>query len=398
MSRSSTHSGTLVLLAASFLAVALGSIHAFSVLVPSLENHFDAPRALVSATYSLALGSLTVAVLFGHRVFACFSASRFVLLICAVAALGALIAATAPSLPIVWLGYSLFFGGANGLGYSFGLHIASQANEGREGTSIGIVTAAYALGATASPFFFAQAITFGGVRAAMFGLAGALIFASLICASLLYTSKVVLKSEASQTSHPNLRLGEVVLLWVGYGSAVAAGLMTIGHAAGIASAQGFEGAIWTAPALIAACGLAGSLIAGRLVDQILAPRLLVALPFLSVAALSVVSVSINPGLTMCSLAVVGFSYGGLIAAYPAVIAKIFGAANSSKIYGRVFTAWGCAGIFAPWLAGILFDRTHSYQLALWIAGLLGITSICAILALFRTGSHTAIPKSKSETC
>lgn len=162
MSRSSTHSGTLVLLAASFLAVALGSIHAFSVLVPSLENHFDAPRALVSATYSLALGSLTVAVLFGHRVFACFSASRFVLLICAVAALGALIAATAPSLPIVWLGYSLFFGGANGLGYSFGLHIASQANEGREGTSIGIVTAAYALGATASPFFFAQAITFGG--------------------------------------------------------------------------------------------------------------------------------------------------------------------------------------------------------------------------------------------
>ena len=101
MSRSSTHSGTLVLLAASFLAVALGSIHAFSVLVPSLENHFDAPRALVSATYSLALGSLTVAVLFGHRVFACFSASRFVLLICAVAALGALIAATAPSLPIV---------------------------------------------------------------------------------------------------------------------------------------------------------------------------------------------------------------------------------------------------------------------------------------------------------
>jgi OFA family oxalate/formate antiporter-like MFS transporter len=150
--------------------------------------------------------------------------------------------------------------------------------------------------------------------------------------------------------------------------------------------------------LIAACGLAGSLIAGRLVDQILAPRLLVALPFLSVAALSVVSVSINPGLTMCSLAVVGFSYGGLIAAYPAVIAKIFGAANSSKIYGRVFTAWGCAGIFAPWLAGILFDRTHSYQLALWIAGLLGITSMCAILALFRTGSHTAIPKSKSETC
>ncbi len=58
MSRSSTHSGTIVLLAASFLAVALGSIHAFSVLVPSLENHFDAPRALVSVSYSPTLGQI----------------------------------------------------------------------------------------------------------------------------------------------------------------------------------------------------------------------------------------------------------------------------------------------------------------------------------------------------
>jgi OFA family oxalate/formate antiporter-like MFS transporter len=90
---------------------------------------------------------------------------------------------------------------------------------------------------------------------------------------------------------------------------------------------------------------------------------------------------------MCSLAVVGFSYGGIIAAYPAVIAKIFGAANSSRIYGRVFTAWGCAGIFAPWLAGILFDRTHSYQLALWMAALLGVISMCAILAFFHMGAH-----------
>ena len=386
MPRPRTDSGTLVLLAASILAFALGSIHAFSVLVPPLENHFGAPRALVSATYSLALGSLTIAVLFGHRLFTCFSASRFVLLICTVAALGALIAATAPSLPIVWLGYSLFFGGANGLGYSFGLHIASQANEGREGTSIGIVTAAYALGATISPFFFVQAVTFGGVRSAMFGLAGALVLAALICASLLKVSKVAFKAEAGQTSHTNLRIGEFLLLWVGYGSAVAAGLMTIGHAAGIAHAQGFGGAVWTAPALIAACSLAGSLIAGRLVDQILAPRLLVALPLLSAAGLGVLSVPMNPDLTMCSLAVVGFSYGGIIAAYPAVIAKIFGAANSSWIYGRVFTAWGCAGIFAPWLAGILFDRTHSYQLALWMGGILGVTSICAILVFFRQGT------------
>jgi OFA family oxalate/formate antiporter-like MFS transporter len=391
MPRSRSHSGTLVLLSASLLALALGSIHAFSVLVLPLESRFQAPRALVSVTYSIALGTLTLAVLLGHRVFARFSASRFVLIIGTVGALGAGVAATAPSLPVFWLGYSLLFGGANGMGYGYGLQIASQSNAGREGTAMGIVTAAYALGATISPVLFAQALTFGGIQAAMFGLGIALISAALTCASLMHVSGATFKSEGRQSAQTNLRRGEFALLWVGYGSAVAAGLMTIGHATGIASSQKFGGAIWAAPALIAAFSLAGSLIAGRLVDRMAALRLLVSLPALSVAALSVLSVPISPGLMMCCLAVVGFSYGGIIAAYPAVIAKMFGAAQSSLIYGRVFTAWGCAGIVSPWLAGRLFDSTGSYQWALRIAGLFGLLSICAILALFRRGRPDPVP-------
>ncbi len=46
---------------------------------------------------------------------------------------------------------------------------------------------------------------------------------------------------------------------------------------------------------------------------------------------------------------------------------------------------------------LLFDRTHSYQLALWITALLGVTSMCAILAFFHMGAHGPIPKSKRET-
>jgi OFA family oxalate/formate antiporter-like MFS transporter len=386
-----SHSCSLVLLSASLLALALGSIHAFSVLVVPLEIRFEAPRALVSVTYSIALGTLTLAVLLGHRVFARFSAPRFVLIIGTVGALGAGVAAMAPSLPVFWLGYSLLFGGANGLGYGYGLQIASQANAGREGTAMGIVTAAYALGATVSPVLFVQAVTFGGVRAAMLGLAGALILAAVICATLMHVSQAAFKPEGGHTPQSKLRPGEFLLLWVGYGSAVAAGLMTIGHAVGIARSQKFEGAIWAAPALIAACSLAGSLIAGRWVDQVPAPRLLVGLPVVSVAALGVLSVLISPGLMMCCLAGVGFAYGGIIATYPAVIAKLFGAKNSARIYGRVFTAWGCAGIVSPWLAGRLFDGTGSYQWALRIAGLLGLLSICAILAFFRRGRPDPVP-------
>ena len=377
--------------AASILAIVLGSIHAFSVFLIPLEVRFDAPRGAVSATYSLALVALTTAVFFGHRLFGRWSAGGFVLAIGLIATLGALVAAFAPSLPIVWIGYSLLFGGANGLGYGFGLQIASQANAGREGTAMGVVTAAYALGATISPILFTQAVTYGGFQAAMFGLMAALIGAAVLCAMVLRVSRTVFRSEDHQTPQITVRPGEFLLLWLGYGTGAAAGLMTIGHAAGIASAKGFDGAIWAGPALIAVSNLAGSLIAGRLVDRISAIGMLVGLPVVSMAGVSVLALSSSFGPMLVCFAIVGFSYGGIIAAYPAAIAKTFGVLNSTRIYGRVFTAWGCAGLISPWLAGRLFDWTGTYQIALWTAGALGLVSVCAILGFFAHRPVVTVP-------
>ena len=168
------HKSKLVLVSASLLAATLGSIHAFSVFLIPLESSFQTTRSMVSLTYSLALVALTVAVLLGHKVFSRFAPSVFVLSVCIFAAIGALIAAVAPSLAWVWFGYSLLFGGANGLGYGFGLQIAAQANPGREGTAMGIVTAAYAFGAAVSPGLFTYALSLGGFHTAMLGLFGAL--------------------------------------------------------------------------------------------------------------------------------------------------------------------------------------------------------------------------------
>ena len=165
------------MLAASVLAAVLGSVHAFSVFLDPLEQAFAASRGAVSLTYSLALGFLTLAVLFGHRIYARWAASVFVLGVCSLAATGALIAGFAPSLSLVWLGYSLLFGAANGLGYGFGLQLAAQANPGRAGFAMGVVTAAYALGAGVAPPLFVVALTLGGFTAAMIGLAAVLIFA-----------------------------------------------------------------------------------------------------------------------------------------------------------------------------------------------------------------------------
>jgi OFA family oxalate/formate antiporter-like MFS transporter len=302
------HKSKLVLVSASLLAATLGSVHAFSVFLIPLESSFETTRSMVSLTYSLALVALTVAVLLGHHVFSRFSPSVFVLSVCVIAAVGALIAAFAPSLASVWFGYSLLFGGANGLGYGFGLQIAAQANPGREGTAMGIVTAAYAFGAAVSPGLFTYALTLGGFRTAMLGLFGVLCLVALICSVLFKVSQVVFRPAQDPASRSSGASRDIFLLWVGYGTGVAGGLMAIGHAAGIATALKYDGAVWMAPAVIAVSNLAGSLVAGRLMDRSSEVSLLAGLPLLSASAVAALAVFGGPNLVMISMAVVGFAY------------------------------------------------------------------------------------------
>jgi len=385
--------GLPVLIAVSLLALALGTVHSFSVFLEPLEMRFGAGRGPVSLTYSLALVSLTLAVLAGHRLFGILQPARLVLAVGAVAAAGLGLTAWAPSLPVVWLGYSLLFGAANGAGYGFGLQLAAQANPGREGLAMGAVTAAYALGAVISPAPLAWALGRGGIGAAMLGLALALLAVAPIAAGMITRTGACLRIAPAGGGAPLAR-GALALLWTGYGAGVAAGLMAIGHAAGIARSMGLEGGPWLAPMVIALCNMGGSVSGGWMCDRIAPARLLTGLPLASAAALLVLAVTGSAGLVLICLGAIGFAYGALIAVYPAVIAKRFGPADSTRAYGRVFTAWGAAGLAAPWLAGALYDRNGDYGAALAVAAGLGLASAIVAAADDRANSDRIEPMSR----
>ena len=378
--------GLGVLLAASLLASVLGSVHAFSVFLVPLELQFDQSRGQVSLTYSLALVTLTLAVLWGHHLYARFRPSLFVLGICLLAVLGVGIARHANSLQQIWLGYSVIFGVANGLGYGFGLQIAAQANPDRKGFSMGVVTAAYALGAVVSPMMFTAAIETGGFRQAMFGLALALLLVGIICAALMHISGASYTGRDSSDTPMRLPNSVPVLLWLGYGAGVATGLMVLGHASGVVRSFGVIGPAWVAPVVVSICNLAGSLVGGRLADRMAPGQLLAGLPLISALAALWLAIFGTLGAVMLALGVIGFAYGGTIAAYPALIARLFPGADGVLLYGRVFTAWGAAGLAAPWLAGVFYDLGGDYRVALLVACLLGLLSCVSVTILFR-GKH-----------
>ncbi len=375
-----------ILFASCLLSAVLGSVHAFSVFLQPMEAQFAVPRSLASLTYSFALVSLTLAVMFGHHIFSRVRPARLSLAICLIAASGAVFASIASSLQMVWIGYGLIFGAANGLGYAFGLQLSAQACPGREGLAMGFVTAAYASGAAISPALFSIALEASGMSAAMIGLACVLIAIAPVCAILLSASGIRFQGAGSGGGREKRRVaghGALILLWLGYGAGVAAGLMAIGHATGIAASSGVTSGFWIAPVIIAVFNLIGSLSGGMFVDRAGPVLPLGSLPLLSAAALLALAFAGTGALALSCLGVVGLAYGATIAAYPASIAKLFGVVKGTRVYGRVFTAWGTAGLLAPWFAGYLFDHSGGYRTALLIAAALAIGSTIAATVLFR---------------
>ena len=375
--------GTWVTLASMVLASVLGSVHAFSVFLEPMENYFQTSRSQVSLTYSFTLLSLTVGVLLGHRFYGLLRPASFSIAVCGLALIGTLIAASATHIIMVWLGYSLLFGLANGLGYGFALQISAQSNLENKGFVMGLVTASYALGSVLSPWPLAFVLNSFGLMWAMLSLTLALFVIMPVVSGLLYWSRAQLHISPPDHKHsPRVNQHVIFFFWLAYGLAVMAGLMAIGHATAIADQAGLNGQlILIAPSVLALFSMSGSLLGGWMADRVSFKVTLTVLPLLSALSLALLALFLVDISVLFGLGVTGFAYGAIISIYPAAIATRFGAVEGVRIYGKVFIAWGIAGFVGPWLAGSLYDLNGDYRLALIIASIAGLGSALVVFTL-----------------
>ena len=375
--------GMWVTLASMVLASVLGSVHAFAVFLEPMENYFQTSRSQVSLTYSFTLLSLTLGVLIGHRFYGLLRPVSFSIAVCGLALIGTLIAASATHIIIVWLGYSLLFGLANGLGYGFALQISAQSNLENKGFVMGLVTASYALGSVLSPWPLAFVLNNFGLMWAMLSLTLALFVIMPVVSGLLYWSRAQLHVSPPDHKHsPRVNQHVIFFFWLAYGLAVMAGLMAIGHATAIADQAGLNGQlVLIAPSVLALFSMSGSLLGGWMADRVSFKVTLTVLPLLSALSLALLALFLVDISVLFGIGVTGFAYGAIISIYPAAIATHFGAVEGVRIYGKVFIAWGIAGFVGPWLAGSLYDLNGDYRLALIIASIAGLGSALVVFTL-----------------
>jgi len=365
------------LLACILLSGVLGTVHAWSLFIEPYEEELGVGRGTVSAAYSLALVALTLAVLGSHGLFRRLAPTMIAAASSGGSVAGLLLAAGADSLPVLLFGYGLLFGAANGMGYAFSLQHASEANPGRRGLSLGLVTAAYALGAALAGLGLGPRIEAVGASGALRSMAFVLGTAGLLATCLLLgTPRATLVSPGLPDVPARL---PIRWLWLAYGLAVLAGLTAIGHAAAIV--EDFGGSARLASSTVAVAGLAsacGGVWVAVTVDRSGMRGFLVGLPLLSLVALAVTALARTGTMSLLGLSVVALAYGAVIAVYPVAVVRAFGQDRYPSAYGRVFSAWGLAGLVGPLGAGVLYDATGGYRFPLLVAAVAaGISSAVA---------------------
>ncbi|MBL8906645.1 MAG: hypothetical protein JNM20_08215 [Rhizobiales bacterium] len=365
------------------LSIVFGSLHAFSVLALPLQHAFAASRAGVSLGYALALSALTVAVYLAPAIMRRLTPAGVAIACAALAATGLLIAGSALGLISFLAGFGAIFGFANGVAYSLFLDRAAAALAGQKGLAIGLVTATYGGGAAVFAPILDAATAVSSVFMALMMLGLVVFLGGLVASWLFRGSRFAIADRGMPAETPRRWM---LVMWAVYFCGVFGGLMLLAHAAPLLEWQ-FAGTSLTSLAvmLVALGNIAGS-VGGGYWGQISSPRHALALPIvIGIFATVLLLVSNDRVLSLAALAAAGLSYGALIAAIPVVVVTSVGASGFAHAFGRIFSAWGLAGLAGPPLAGVLFDYSAAYDSALLVA--LSMSCAGLVLTLFVPHRH-----------
>ena len=365
------------LIGAGLLNAGLGTFYAWSVFVAPFESLLGASRTAVSSVFSLATACFVVGMLVGPRLYGRIPAPWLAGVTCTMATAGLLLAAGVAALPALLLGYGVLFGLANGIGYGMALQLVSRAFTRRRGLVTGTVVAAYAAGAAVAAPLLTRAIDALGLQGSLYLLAGIFLALVGITAAFLRSGATDLVARAPREKGQSVTAGLRAVagdrlfrqMWLAYVLGAGAGLMMIGHAAGLVAASGATARqlAW-GPVVVSLGNGLGRLAAGWLGDLMPIARVLTGAGAASGLALLGVYFLPATATALVALCVVGTGYGLLAAGYPVAVAHYYGPEQVGAVYGKLFTAWGVGGVLGPWIAGEVYDLTGAYGPGLFLAG------------------------------
>jgi OFA family oxalate/formate antiporter-like MFS transporter len=177
------------------------------------------------------------------------------------------------------------------------------------------------------------------------------------------------------------------MLWFMYACAAGAGLMIISKLAAIAGQEKIGISLgFVLVAVLAVGNGGGRVLAGIVSDKIGRNRTML-ICFLSQALFIFLLSRANkenvlgtiPAMAFLS-AMIGANYGANLALFPSITKDFYGLANFGTNYGLVFTSWGVGGFMLAKLAGSMYVKYQTFDIAYY--GAAAILILAAIVAVF----------------
>jgi len=139
-----------------------------------------------------------------------------------------------------------------------------------------------------------------------------------------------------------------------------------------------------AAALVGAIGgasVAGRLVLGALADRIGVMFLLKTCYLVLALSFTIWMVGSSYSVLFAFAVVLGAGYGGFVALSPAVIVELFGVGRLGTLMGLMYTSGGVGALLGPPLAGVIIDRSGSYQWAIVYSLVSALASYAVLLPL-----------------
>lgn len=386
----------VVIVAAIVIQMCLGAVYAFSVLVDPLEKAFGWTRMETSPAFTIALFVFALSMIPAGRL-QDKKGPRLVATMGGIAlGLGMILSNFTNSLIWFYLSYGVVGGLGIGLTYVTPIATCTKWFPDKRGLVTGLAVFGFGAGSLVFAPLLSSLIDVLGWRTAF--LVNGVIFVLLVLpsAQLLKNPppgymppnwRPTAKTQAARDRELPEMLRTIVffLIWASYWFGTTAGLMVIGSAKQSSMELALLDSL-QATLVVSLLGLfnaTGRIMWGFLGDRIGREKVLtIIFAVCSGGLLMAASINVAPVFVL-GIFMVGLSFGGFLAIYPALASDYYGTRNLGVNYGIIFTAYGAGAVLGPIMAGYFKTFANSYTPSFYIAGILAVAGIILSILLRR---------------
>lgn len=381
------------------VTLCFGTLYAWGIFMPHLEQEFGWSRAVVTIPFTVASLVFAFGMVAAGRM-QDLKGPRLLLIISAVLVLiGYGLSSLAGNLGWLIVTFGIIMGAAIATGYMAAVAGGLKWFPDIKGTATGILVGGFGAGAA----------VFGPVADVLiagYGWRNTFLILAVIFSIVVLLSSFVIKNPPSgwkpagwdptkgtgvRKPAPEytgyefpfkemLKTKQFKIMWIHYFLILCGGFGIVVHIRALATEFGgfSPAAATTLIVIVSAFNLFGRFLLSPLSDvigRLKSFTIVGSLMVLATAAASLAIVLELPWLLYFTAIVGGTAFGGYLALSPAFTADMWGMKSVGLNYGGMFTAWGCASFAGPFLAGRLYDVTGTYVWAYFTFALLCVPAI-----------------------